>query len=309
MRSVHGDIRDADLVKKLFAGFRPEIVFHLAAQSLVRLSYDDPLQTYSTNVMGTANALEASRLCDSVRAIVVVTSDKCYLNHESGEPFREDDRLGGYDPYSNSKACSELVVSAYRDSFFNGAACEQYGVALASARAGNVIGGGDWARDRLVPDLIRGFSRGETVLIRNPFAVRPWQHVLEPLSGYLMLAESLFDHGPVSAEAWNFGPRGDDLQTVGWIADETARLWGESARWEQDRSGQRHEAQALRVDCSKAAGRLGWRPSLCLKDALTMTVDWCRAREQGNPIRAFTLGQISNYEERVCLSRESGTNP
>src|SRR5271157_2901498 len=210
MRSVIGDIRDIDLLKRTFAEHRPEMVFHLAAQPLVLSSYEDPLYTYSTNVMGTANVLEAARHTDSLRAVVVVTTDKCYENREWEWPYRETDRLGGYDPYSNSKACAELVVSAYRNSFFNPADYSRHGVAVASVRAGNVIGGGDWAEGRLVPDIIRAFIDERPVRIRNPHAIRPWQHVLEPLRGYIAVADSLWEAGLKSGEAWNFGPAQSD---------------------------------------------------------------------------------------------------
>jgi CDP-glucose 4,6-dehydratase len=299
MRSVIGDIRDAALLKRTFAENRPEIVFHLAAQPLVRSSYEDPLLTYSTNVMGTANVLEAARHSDGLRAIVVITTDKCYENREWEWPYREVDRLGGYDPYSSSKACAELVVSAYRNSFFNPEDYSHHGVAIASVRAGNVIGGGDWAADRLIPDMIRAFMEERPVQIRNPHAIRPWQHVLEPLRGYLAVAESLCEEGTPSGEAWNFGPEQSDAQPVEWIVRELVELWGGSARWERDVRVQPHEARYLKLDCSKAAARLGWRPALRLKDALAMTAAWYQAKLQGGDMRAFTVDQIRGYEERL----------
>jgi CDP-glucose 4,6-dehydratase len=298
MRSVIGDIRDADLLKQVFAEHRPEVVFHLAAQSLVRCSYEDPLGTYSTNVMGTASVLEAARHTESVRVVVVITSDKCYENHEWEWPYRETDRLGGYDPYSNSKACAELVVSAYRNSFFNPASYNQHGVALASVRAGNVIGGGDWAEDRLVPDIIRAFMDGRPVRIRNPHAIRPWQHVLEPLRGYLAVAESLHENGPASGGAWNFGPEQSDAQPVEWIVRQLTEAWGEGASWEADEAPQPHEARTLKLDWSKAEARLHWRPALRLKDALAMTADWYKARLHGQDMRLFTNAQIATYQDR-----------
>jgi CDP-glucose 4,6-dehydratase len=298
MRSVIGDIRDTDLVKRVFLEHRPEIVFHLAAQPLVRSSYEDPLGTYSTNVMGTANVLEAARQTDSVRAVVAVTTDKCYENQEWEWPYRETDRLGGYDPYSNSKACAELVVSAYRNSFFNPVDYSRHGIAIASVRAGNVIGGGDWAEDRLVPDIIRAFMDARPVRIRNPHAIRPWQHVLEPLRGYLAVAESLFQEGVKGGEAWNFGPEQSDAQPVDWIVRELAELWGAGARWELEKSAQPHEAQYLKLDWSKAAARLEWHPELRLKEALAMTAVWYQARLQGQDMSAFTGAQIKQYEER-----------
>ena len=299
MRSVIGDIRDIRLLKQAFDEHRPEIVFHLAAQPLVRSSYEDPLGTYSTNVMGTANVLEAARQTGSVRAIVVVTTDKYYENREWEWPYREMDPLGGYDPYSNSKACAELVVSAYRNSFFNPADYERHGVALASVRAGNVIGGGDWAEDRLVPDIIRAFMDARPVRIRNPHAIRPWQHVLEPLRGYLDVAESLCEVGAASGEAWNFGPEQSDAQPVEWIVRELAEIWGEGAVWELEATPQPHEAQHLKLDWSKAAARLGWRPELRLKEALAMTGDWYQTKLDKQDMRVFTSGQIEQYEARL----------
>ena len=305
MRSVIGDTRDLKLLNKTFAEHRPEIILHLAAQPLVRRSYEDPLGTYSTNVMGTANVLEAVRKSKGVRAVVVVTSDKCYENREWEWPYRETDRLGGYDPYSNSKACAELVVSAYRNSFFNPAEHNRHGVAIATVRAGNVIGGGDWSKDRLIPDIMRAFMEKRSVTIRNPRAIRPWQHVLEPLRGYLAVAESLYEAGASSGEAWNFGPDQSDARPVERMVNELTKLWGDDARWEQDRRVQPHEDQSLTLECSKAANRLGWRPSLHLEDSLAMTVAWYRARLQGNDMHAFTLGQIQQYEQRSPSSSQT----
>lgn len=297
MRSVIGDTRDLELLKRTFAEQRPEIVLHLAAQPLVRKSYEDPLGTYSTNVMGTANVLESVRKSEGVRAVVVVTSDKCYENREWAWPYRETDRLGGYDPYSNSKACAELVVSAYRSSFFNPTEYDRHGIAIATVRAGNVIGGGDWSRDRLIPDVMRAFMEQRSVTVRNPRAIRPWQHVLEPLRGYLAVAESLYEAGAASGEAWNFGPDQVDARPVEWMVDELTRLWGSGACWEQEKDIQPHEDHSLTLECSKAANRLGWRPSLHLKDGLAMTAAWYRARLEGHDMHAFTLGQIQQYEQ------------
>ncbi len=299
MRSVIGDIRDAAYLRQAMEKFRPEVVFHLAAQPLVRASYEDPLGTYSTNVMGTAHLLDAVRHTDSVHAVVVITTDKCYENREWEWPYREVDLLGGYDPYSNSKACAELVVSAYRKSFFPPADYARHGVALASARAGNVIGGGDWADDRLVPDIIRAFMDGRPVMIRNPHAIRPWQHVLEPLRGYIAVAESLLADGVVSGEAWNFGPDPSDAQQVEWIVREMAKGWGEDARWELEDVLQPHEAQNLKLDCSKALSRLGWQPALHLQEALKMTAAWYLAKLQKADMHTFTCRQIQQYEERL----------
>lgn len=297
MHSIVGDIRNIDLLNQAFLEHHPEVVFHLAAQPLVRSSYDDPLGTYSTNVMGTANVLEAARRTASVRAIVVVTTDKCYENREWDWPYRESDTLGGFDPYSNSKACAELVVSAYRNSFFNPASYSRHGVALASVRAGNVIGGGDWADDRLVPDIIRAFMDNRPVRIRNPKAIRPWQHVLEPLSGYIAVAESLLEDGVANGEAWNFGPEQRDAQPVEWIVAKLAETWGPDARWELDQLQHPHEAQSLKLDWSKAHNRLGWQPKLRLQDALAMTAEWYKLKLNNSDMREFTASQIREYEE------------
>lgn len=309
MRSVIGDIRDGALLRSALAEFHPEIVFHLAAQPLVRNSYEDPVGTYAVNVMGTINLLEAVRHIDGVRAVVVITTDKCYENREWERAYRETDRLGGYDPYSNSKACAELVVSAYRNSFFPPADHQKHGVALASVRAGNAIGGGDWAEARLVPDIMRAFAAGKSVLIRNPRAIRPWQYVLEPLRGYLAVAESLVEDGAKQGEGWNFGPDPSDAQPVDWLVRELASLWGEGAKWELDGSAQPHEAQNLKLDCTKAADRLGWRPQLRLREALSMTVHWYRAKLRGEEMRAFTCKQIRAYADNTSTSAAGGDSP
>jgi len=307
MLSVLGDIRDTAHVAKVFQEYRPEIVFHMAAQPLVRSSYWDPVGTYATNVVGTASVLEAARQTRGVRAIVVVTTDKCYENREWDWPYRENDRLGGYDPYSNSKACTELVVSSFRSSFFDPKTYDKHGVAIASARAGNVIGGGDWATDRLVPDIMRAFLAGETVLIRNPHAIRPWQHVLEPLRGYIAVAESLYEKGPVDGEAWNFGPEQADAQTVEWMVGKLASLWGEEANWRVDSGDHPHEAHTLQLDWSKAKRRLQWSPALTLSEALAETTEWYKVKSKNTDMRAFTVKQIQSYEERCrsCLDSTS----
>ena len=295
MRSITGDVSDLAHLKQAMAESKPEIVFHMAAQSLVRVSYEDPILTYQTNVMGTANLLEAARTTDSVRAIVVITTDKCYENRDWVWGYREIDRLGGHDPYSNSKACAELVVSAYRDSFFEARGSNAHPVALASARAGNVIGGGDWARDRLIPDAIRSFAEGKSLKIRNPQATRPWQHVLEPLRGYLMLAQSLYEQGSAFAGGWNFGPKPGDAQPVRWIVDRIVSSWSSPAAWEVDGGEHPHEAQMLQLDWSKAAQQLGWRPALDLSDALALTIDWYRDFLGGKGAREKCLDQIAAY--------------
>jgi len=289
---IEGDVRDGAALADAMASARPEIVIHMAAQSLVRLSYEEPAETYATNVMGTVNLLEAVRRVPGVRAVVCVTSDKCYENTETGRAYVESDPMGGYDPYSSSKGCSELVVSAWRRSFLHPEHITDHGVALASARAGNVIGGGDWAKDRLVPDLMRAFSEGRRPLIRFPGAVRPWQHVLEPLSGYLTLAEHLYGGDSAMAEGWNFGPDGEDARPVRWIADTASRIWGDSAGWDMTGEPQPHEAHHLSLDCAKARECLGWRPVWALEEGLEETVAWYRALTQGADMRAVTQSQI-----------------
>jgi len=296
MESVLGDVRDLAHLQAVFARCRPEIVFHLAAQPLVRDSYQFPVETYATNVMGTVHLLEAVRQTGGVRVVVNITSDKCYDNREWVWGYRETEPMGGYDPYSNSKGCAELVTSAYRNSFFNPADFQRHGVALASVRAGNVIGGGDWARDRLIPDIMKAFLAGQSVTIRNPYAIRPWQHVLEPLIGYLELAEKLWQYGPEYAEGWNFGPNDDDAQPVSWIVEYLAALWGEQTRWVLDKGNHPHEAHYLKLDFSKAKMRLDWRPRWNLEQALTRTVEWYSAYAADKDMRAVTLGQISGYE-------------
>ena len=302
MTSIIGDIRDGAKLSEAMRKAAPDIVIHMAAQPLVRRSYIDPVETYSTNVMGTVHLLEAVRHCASARAVVNVTTDKCYENREWLWPYRENEAMGGYDPYSSSKGCTELVTAAYRNSYFNAKSHAQHQLALASARAGNVIGGGDWAEDRLVPDILGAFSRGEPVMIRNPHAVRPWQHVLEPLRGYLTLAERLFIEGTSYAEAFNFGPREDDAQTVEWIVRQLAANWGDSAVWKLDGANHPHEASLLRLDVSKAAHRLAWRPVHNLEAGLQLTVDWVRANLEGQDMHAYTRVQINDYETRVAVS-------
>ena len=287
------DIRDLAAVRARFEAVRPEILLHLAAQPLVRLSYEQPVETYATNVMGTVHVLEAARQVGSVKAIVNITTDKCYENREWVWGYREDEPMGGHDPYSNSKGCAELVSSAYRRSFL-----AQAGVAMATARAGNVIGGGDWAADRLVPDILKALQQGEPVLIRNPHAIRPWQHVLEPLSGYLQLAQSLYTQGQADAEGWNFGPRDEDARPVQWIVERLCALWGGQARWDLQPGQHPHEAHYLKLDISKAAQRLGWAPRWSLDNALQHITQWHQAWLAGQDMRALCLAQISDYQAR-----------
>ncbi|MCG2586637.1 CDP-glucose 4,6-dehydratase [Massilia sp. TS11] len=295
MHSVIGDVRDAAALGAALRAAQPEIVLHLAAQALVRPSYADPAGTFSTNVMGLVNLLDAVRQTPGIRAVVNVTSDKCYENKEWVWGYRETEAMGGYDPYSASKGCAELVTAAYRNSFFNPVQHGTHGVGLASARAGNVIGGGDWALDRLVPDLVRAVTSGQAVKIRNPHAIRPWQHVLEPLSGYLSLAEKLYSHGPSFAEGFNFGPHDSDARPVEWIVSRMCHAWGEGARWERDHAPQPHEAHYLKLDCAKAHAVLHWRPRWHLGTAIDKIIDWHRAELAGADMRAFTLSQIDDY--------------
>ena len=297
MHSVIGDIRNGAVLARAMQVAQPEVVIHMAAQPLVRRSYVDPVETYSTNVMGTVHLLEAVRQTPEVKAVVNVTTDKCYENKEWVWGYRENEPMGGFDPYSNSKGCAELVTSAYRNSYFSTGANGRV-VALASARAGNVIGGGDWAVDRLVPDILQAFGAGKPAVIRNPHAIRPWQHVLEPLSGYLTLAERLHTDGQACAEAFNFGPHSDDARPVAWIVERMAQQWQDGARWQQDGGVHPHEAHYLQLDISKAGQRLGWTPRLRLEQALELTVAWERCRLQRSAeLRAFTLAQIQTYQQ------------
>jgi len=295
MKSIIGDIRDGEALTGAMQNASPDIVIHMAAQPLVRYSYIEPVETYSTNVMGTVHLLEAIRKTPSVRAVVNVTSDKCYDNKEWVWGYRETDSMGGYDPYSSSKGCAELVTSAYRNSYFNPDKYSEHRVALASARAGNVIGGGDWATDRLIPDILRAISEKRPVTIRNPHSVRPWQHVLEPLSGYLQLAQQLFEGGTTFAQGWNFGPLEDDAQTVQWIVEHLIKIWGDGATWQFDEIGHPHEALYLKLDCSKARMHLHWQPRWNLSRTLEMIVEWQRAYLSNQDMRDVTLKQIASY--------------
>jgi len=295
INSLIGDVRDATALGSALGDARPEIVFHLAAQSLVGAGYAAPVETYSTNVIGTAQLLDQVQGTRSIRAVVGITSDKCYDNRERAQGYREDEALGGRDPYSSSKAAAELVIAAYRDSFLRAR-----GIALASARAGNAIGGGDWATDRLVPDLLAAFARGEAAILRRPQAVRPWQHVLDPLAGYLTLGRRLLEHGDEYAEAWNFGPREGELVAVGQIAEHVAAAWGDSARTTVSTAETPHEAHTLQLDASKAHARLGWRPRWDFVAAVRATVEWHRAWIAGKDMRAYSLGQIERYCEAAA---------
>ncbi|HXT01563.1 MAG TPA: CDP-glucose 4,6-dehydratase [Elusimicrobiota bacterium] len=299
VESTSGDVRDLESLARAVAGAKPDVVFHMAAQPLVRRSYQYPAETYATNVTGTVNLLEAVRRAGGIKAVVAVTSDKCYEQREGVRSFRESDPLGGHDPYSSSKACAELVAAAYRSSFFSGAGA----AAVATARAGNVIGGGDWAEDRLLPDLVRAISGKTPVSIRKPESVRPWQHVLDPLSGYLTLARRLVEDGPNFAEGWNFGPREGDARSVKWVAEGFLRHWPQAPRIELAAGAQPHEAAYLRLDCSKAASRLAWTPRWDLEAALERTALWYQAFLAGKDMRAFTKTQI---EEHLSRARGEG---
>jgi len=290
--TMFGDVRDSGVVEAAFFRGRPEIVFHLAAQALVQPSYEDPAGTFGTNVMGTVHVLEAARRTACVRAVVNVTSDKCYENREQIWAYRESDPMGGADPYSASKGCAELVTASWRRSFYGA----ESGPFLASARAGNVIGGGDWSADRLIPDCVRAFGAGSAVRIRHPSAVRPWQHVLEPLAGYLRLGQALYEQGQEVAEGWNFGPSDDDAWPVGRVVERFAELWGGEVAWVAESGGWAPESLLLRVDATKARLRLGWAPRLNIEQALEWTVDWYKACEGGGDVKAFTLEQIEKYE-------------
>jgi CDP-glucose 4,6-dehydratase len=293
--SVTADVRDGGALAAAMNAARPEIVFHMAAQPLVRDSYKNPVDTYSINVMGTVNLFESVRNCGSVRSVVNVTTDKCYDNREWAWGYREIDPLGGYDPYSSSKACSELVTAAYRTSYFHPAEHKRHGVGVASARAGNVIGGGDWAQDRLVPDCIRALLKGETIRIRNPRAVRPWQHVLEPLRGYLMLAQKLYEDAPRFSEPWNFGPDDADAMPVEWVVAKVCALWGGDASFEVDPGAHLHEALYLKLDCSKTKALLRWRPVWDIEKALDSIVHWARCYKEKQDLQSVCLQEISAY--------------
>ena len=296
MESIIGDVRDLEYLKTIIVENKPEIVIHMAAQTLVRYSYNNPVETYDTNVMGTANLLEAVRQSGKVRVAIIVTSDKCYENKEWLWGYRENDPLGGIDPYSSSKGCAELITSAYRNSYFPEKDFKHHGVAVASVRAGNVIGGGDWAQDRLIPDILKSFMKNRPVIIRNPNSIRPWQHVLEPLEGYLCLIEQLWERGPEFVGAWNFGPYYEDAKSVSWIVERMVNLWGESSHWEIDKGEHPHEAYYLKLDCSKAKNMLGWSPKLDLSTTLEWIVEWYQSYQQNRNMRHLTETEISRYE-------------
>jgi len=284
-----GDIRDQDALYESMTSFNPDILFHMAAQPLVRYSYDAPIETYEVNVIGTAKVLEVARSCSNLKTIVNITTDKCYENDDRSEGYREDDSMGGYDPYSSSKGCAELVASAYRRSFL-----QEQGIGIASVRAGNVIGGGDWADDRLIPDILRSFEKNEPVVIRNPRATRPWQHVLEPLSGYLILAEKIYKNQEAYSEGWNFGPNEQDVKSVDWILDKMISKWPNSS-WNLDENSNPHEAGFLKLDIEKAELRLNWKPVWGLSHTLEKIIEWHKAWLSGENMQAACLVEIKEY--------------
>lgn len=302
IESVIDDIRDLDTLRTSMQVFNPDVLIHMAAQPLVRYSYEEPVETYSTNVMGTVNVLESARNCPNLKAIVNVTTDKCYENKEWVWGYREDDPMGGHDPYSSSKGCAELVTSAYQRSFFHNDSSPD----LASVRAGNVIGGGDWADDRLIPDILRAFEQNKPVIIRNPLSTRPWQHVLEPLSGYLVLAQHLYEQGHAYAEGWNFGPHDDDAKPVSWILDKMVNIWGQNSQWQLDEKSNPHEAGYLKLDCSKARMRLKWKPTWQLLKTLNNIVSWQQAWQQGNDMKVYCCKEIKEYTDD--MNREQYDN-
>ncbi|WP_426092445.1 CDP-glucose 4,6-dehydratase [Flavobacterium sp. DSR3-2] len=295
MDSEIGDIRNLELVTKSMTSFDPDILIHMAAQPLVRLSYASPVDTYATNVMGTIHVLEAARQCKKLKSIVAITTDKCYENKEWTWGYRENEPMGGHDPYSSSKGCCELLIASYRKSFFN----DINSPALASVRAGNVIGGGDWSDDRLIPDILKAFEKSNPVIVRNPLSTRPWQHVLEPLSGYLVLAQELYNNGDQFAEGWNFGPKDEDCQSVEWILNTMIKTWGEGASWQLDTNSNPHEAGFLKLDCSKAAQELKWMPQWNLEFTLKSIVDWHKAWINNADMKKQCLQEIKLYANKL----------
>lgn len=297
MTSIIGDVRDIENLKTVISEHQPEIIIHMAAQSLVRYSYDNPLETYTTNVIGTVNVLEAVRHSKCVRVVVIVTSDKCYKNNDWIWGYRENEPMGGHDPYSSSKGCAELVTSAYQDSYFSEKNYKDHGVAVASVRAGNVIGGGDWSKDRLIPDIIKAFMENRPVSIRNPNAIRPWQHVLEPLNGYLCLSEQLWEKGPEFVGGWNFGPYDEDAKSVSWIVEKMVSLWGEGAHCVEDAGEHPHEAGYLKLDCSKAKNMLSWSPKLNLSTTLELIVEWYKSYQEKTDSRYLVENEIERFKK------------
>lgn len=299
------DIRDRPGTNKIFKDFQPEVAFHLAAQPLVRYSYLNPIETYETNFNGTLNFLEALRHTESIKTAVIVTTDKCYENQERQEGYKEDDPMGGFDPYSSSKGAAELLISAYRNSYFPVQKYDEHQVGIASARAGNVIGGGDWADDRLVPDILNSLMNNDSVKIRNPYSVRPWQHVLEPIFGYLRLAENLTNEGPKFSEGWNFGPDENDAQSVQWIVENIIKKWKKNGQWILDANLAPHEAHYLMLDCSKSREKLNWGSVLTLDEALNQIVKWHEAYNDGFNMEEFCYKQIEDFEAKIPIRNEN----
>lgn len=295
-RSHFADIRNLENLQDAMSKAKPDVVIHMAAQPLVRYSYINPVETYAVNVMGTVNVLESARIINSVRATLVVSTDKCYHNQEWTWGYRENEPIGGYDPYSSSKGCAELVTSAYRNSYFSGLSSINK---VASARAGNVIGGGDWSSDRLIPDAFKAFEEGRRLKVRNPFATRPWQHVLEPLSGYLVLIQALYEKGKTFDSAWNFGPRDEDNRSVQEVIDLLILGWGDAVSWEKDGAGQPHEANLLKLDCSKARAQLGWAPKWTLETAMQKIVQWQKAYQAQENMKKVSIDQINEYMSSI----------
>lgn len=313
MDMVYGDIRDKEHLNATFSQVRPQVVIHMAAQSLVRVSYSQPVETCEVNIMGTVNVLEAVRTTHEVGVAVFVTSDKCYENKETKRSYTEKDPMGGHDLYSCSKGCDELLISAYRRSFFAPKGLHQHQKAVASVRAGNVVGGGDWAQDRLVVDVVKALMANEQVILRNPGAVRPWQHVLDPLSGYLILAERLWEYGPEYASAWNFGPQQSDTRPVSWVADQLQNCWANghssSKVWKTlENDNSLHEAGLLFLDAGKANRELGWQPKLTIHDSLAWTVTWYKAYDQGAKMKDTTMRQIENHRQLTCPDAHTGSS-
>lgn len=294
--SIESDIRNLKMLKDVLERCQPEIVFHMAAQSLVRYSYREPVETYETNIMGTVNLLEACRYTPSVKVIIIITSDKCYENREWIRGYRENDPLGGYDPYSSSKGCAEIITNAYMKSYFNPENYERHGVSLASVRAGNVIGGGDWAEDRIIPDCIKTLQGNKPIVIRYPDAVRPWQHVVEPLFGYLLLGQHLYQKGTTFTGAWNFGPDDENVKPVRWLVERITEMWGNNAGWEIDKGNNPYEENYLKLDCSKAKSKLGWHPQWDLNLSLEKTIEWYKAYYNNEDMLNITINQIKSYE-------------
>jgi len=292
--SITGDISDSSQISDVIKKYNPDIIIHMAAQSLVLKSYEYPLETFSTNTMGTVNLLDAIRKVGTPKVVLNVTSDKCYENKELGLKFKEDDPIGGLDPYSSSKGCAELVTSAFRNSFFNIDDFDRHHVAIASVRAGNVIGGGDWAEDRLIPDIFKNILVNKPIKIRNPDSIRPWQFILDALYGYLLLIEKLWDDGIKYSGAWNFGSM-EDARTVSWITKKLSELWDVNIDWEFEKKDHKHEANYLELDCSKSSRMLGWKPKMDLSMTLEWIVNWYKQYQQKNDIRPFTEKQIEKY--------------